>query len=291
MTTRWLFGDQLGPHFTDDHRGPLLMVESKAVFRRRRFHRAKAHLVLSRDAAPRGRLRRPADLRPRRHVRRGRRAARRRRGRAPHVVRRAGPGRAARAPTVLEPRGFATAACGLRALGRRPRGQSGCSWRTSTGGPGWRTASSSTAASRPAVGGTSTTTTASHRRRARPPSASPSRGGRPRTTSTPRCARTSTGGSATATWRSSAATAVRRFAATRREALAALDHFVEHRLPELRCARGRGARGRPVDGALAGQRPDEPRAARPARGRTSAPRRRTSRGGADRLASRASCAR
>ena len=47
MTTRWLFGDQLGPHFTDDHRGPLLMVESKAVFRRRRFHRAKAQLILS----------------------------------------------------------------------------------------------------------------------------------------------------------------------------------------------------------------------------------------------------
>ena len=44
---RWLFGDQLGPHFLDDHRGPVLMVESKAVFRRRRFHRAKAHLVLS----------------------------------------------------------------------------------------------------------------------------------------------------------------------------------------------------------------------------------------------------
>lgn len=47
MTTRWLFGDQLGPHFTDDHRGPLLMVESQAVFRRRPYHRAKAHLVLS----------------------------------------------------------------------------------------------------------------------------------------------------------------------------------------------------------------------------------------------------
>src|SRR3712207_5234146 len=46
-TTRWLFGDQLGPHFTDDHDGPLLLVESQAVFRRRRFHRQKAHLVLS----------------------------------------------------------------------------------------------------------------------------------------------------------------------------------------------------------------------------------------------------
>ncbi len=44
---RWLFGDQLGPHFTEDHRGSVLMVESKAVFRRRRFHRAKAQLVLS----------------------------------------------------------------------------------------------------------------------------------------------------------------------------------------------------------------------------------------------------
>src|SRR5687768_5174840 len=47
MTTRWLFGDQLGPHFVDDHRGPVLVVESQGVFRRRRFHRAKAHLVLS----------------------------------------------------------------------------------------------------------------------------------------------------------------------------------------------------------------------------------------------------
>src|SRR5919107_3509315 len=45
--TRWLFGDQLGPHFTDDHDGPFLMIESKAVFRRRRYHRAKAHLILS----------------------------------------------------------------------------------------------------------------------------------------------------------------------------------------------------------------------------------------------------
>ena len=47
MTTRWLFGDQLGPHFLDDHDGPVLLVESRAVFARTRFHRAKAHLVLS----------------------------------------------------------------------------------------------------------------------------------------------------------------------------------------------------------------------------------------------------
>lgn len=49
MTVRWLFGDQLGPHFTDDvpDDARLLLVESRRVFARRRFHRAKAHLVLS----------------------------------------------------------------------------------------------------------------------------------------------------------------------------------------------------------------------------------------------------
>ena len=47
MTIRWLFGDHLGPHFVDDPDQPLLMIESKAVFARRRFHRQKAHLVLS----------------------------------------------------------------------------------------------------------------------------------------------------------------------------------------------------------------------------------------------------
>ncbi|MBC9715205.1 cryptochrome/photolyase family protein [Streptomyces sp. TRM66268-LWL] len=43
----WLFGDQLGPHFLPDRAGPLLMIEARSVLRRRRFHRAKAHLVLS----------------------------------------------------------------------------------------------------------------------------------------------------------------------------------------------------------------------------------------------------
>ena len=71
------------------------MVESQAVFGRRRFHRAKAHLVLSRDAAPGRRARRPGrpTSRPRRTPRSCARA-RRRRGRAPDVVRRGGPGRA-----------------------------------------------------------------------------------------------------------------------------------------------------------------------------------------------------
>ena len=44
---RWLFADQLGPHFRDDDNQQVLLIESKAVFRRRRFHRQKAHLILS----------------------------------------------------------------------------------------------------------------------------------------------------------------------------------------------------------------------------------------------------
>ncbi|RZS90260.1 deoxyribodipyrimidine photolyase-related protein [Motilibacter rhizosphaerae] len=47
MERRWLFADQLGPHFLDADDQPVLLVESRAVFARRRFHRQKAHLVLS----------------------------------------------------------------------------------------------------------------------------------------------------------------------------------------------------------------------------------------------------
>ncbi|MDM4720325.1 cryptochrome/photolyase family protein [Micromonospora sp. WMMA1363] len=47
MPRRWLFADQLGPHFLDDRHQPVLLIESKAVFRRRAFHRQKAHLLLS----------------------------------------------------------------------------------------------------------------------------------------------------------------------------------------------------------------------------------------------------
>ncbi|MFF8831167.1 cryptochrome/photolyase family protein [Streptomyces sp. NPDC015131] len=52
-TPHWLFGDQLGPHFLEAGDGgpgrdaPVVMIEARSVFRRRRFHRAKAHLVLS----------------------------------------------------------------------------------------------------------------------------------------------------------------------------------------------------------------------------------------------------
>jgi deoxyribodipyrimidine photolyase-related protein len=42
-----LFADQLGPHFLDAPDQPVLLIESQAVFRRRTFHRRKAHLVLS----------------------------------------------------------------------------------------------------------------------------------------------------------------------------------------------------------------------------------------------------
>lgn len=44
---RWLFGDQLGPHFLDSPDQSVLLIEAKRVFARRRFHRQKAHLVLS----------------------------------------------------------------------------------------------------------------------------------------------------------------------------------------------------------------------------------------------------
>jgi deoxyribodipyrimidine photolyase-related protein len=44
---RWLFADQLGPHFLGPGEAKVLMVESKAVFRRNVFHRQKAHLILS----------------------------------------------------------------------------------------------------------------------------------------------------------------------------------------------------------------------------------------------------
>jgi deoxyribodipyrimidine photolyase-related protein len=46
MTRRWLFADQLGPHFGFGRDG-VLLVESRAALGRRRFHRQKLHLVLS----------------------------------------------------------------------------------------------------------------------------------------------------------------------------------------------------------------------------------------------------
>ena len=47
MATRWLFADQLGPHFLDEPDQPVLLIESRAAFGRRPVHRRRAHLVLS----------------------------------------------------------------------------------------------------------------------------------------------------------------------------------------------------------------------------------------------------
>jgi len=44
---RWLFGDQLGPAFLDSPDQPALIIEAHSVLRRRAFHRQKAHLILS----------------------------------------------------------------------------------------------------------------------------------------------------------------------------------------------------------------------------------------------------
>lgn len=45
MTALWLLGDQLGPHF-DDGTSPVVIIEAKSMFTRRRYHRQKAHLIL-----------------------------------------------------------------------------------------------------------------------------------------------------------------------------------------------------------------------------------------------------
>lgn len=42
---RWLFADQIGPHFDDGSK--ILLIEAKSVFARRTYHRQKAHLILS----------------------------------------------------------------------------------------------------------------------------------------------------------------------------------------------------------------------------------------------------
>jgi (6-4)DNA photolyase len=44
---RWLFADQLGPHYLDDPGQPALLIESRAAFARRPVHRRRAHLLLS----------------------------------------------------------------------------------------------------------------------------------------------------------------------------------------------------------------------------------------------------
>ena len=104
---RWLFGDQLGPHFLDDASQEVLLVESRRVFARRRFHRQKAHLVLSAMRHRAAELGEPVPLRDRRHLPRG-----------PGRRRRSAGGRASR------PRGppctWSHALCGERDIQRLP---------------------------------------------------------------------------------------------------------------------------------------------------------------------------
>ena len=209
---RWLFGDQLGPHFTEDHRGSVLMVESKAVFRRRRFHRAKAQLVLS------AMRHRAAELGDRvTYVRAEEYAGAVREHVADdpvevvHPTSYAALGLVERLGkemdlTVLDPRGFATGRGDFEALGRRSWPGAVVDGGLLPRGAAARTAYCSTVPSRPGVAGTTTTTTASHPRRALTRSAYPGRRGPRRTTSTPRCAQDLDRGSAKARSPSSAGT-------------------------------------------------------------------------------------
>ena len=109
MNRRWLFADQLGPHFLDRPDQPVLLVESKAVFRRRAFHRQKAHLVLSAlrhraaELGDRAASATETYAEARAHGAASRsRSATPRRGPRRELVRRLG-------VTVLPPRGFVTA--------------------------------------------------------------------------------------------------------------------------------------------------------------------------------------
>lgn len=110
MTRRWIFADQLGEHFLDAADQPVLLIESRAVLRRRRFHRRKAHLVLSALRHRAAELGDQAVL-----LRDDTYRAALARVREPLTVCRptsyAAAGFVARLPdvTVLEPRGFATA--------------------------------------------------------------------------------------------------------------------------------------------------------------------------------------
>lgn len=46
VTHLWILGDQLGAHFDDDSL-PSVLIESRSMFRRRKYHRQKAHLILT----------------------------------------------------------------------------------------------------------------------------------------------------------------------------------------------------------------------------------------------------
>lgn len=143
----WLFGDQLGPHFLpgagpgSGPGGKIVMIESRSVFRRR-FHRAKAHLVLS------AMRHRAAELGDRVHyIRAGsyREGLARATGGAPVTVHHPTSHAALRFVRSLEqvtvlPRAASWSPPGSSPTGRAPartgRGRAGSGWRTSTAGCG-----------------------------------------------------------------------------------------------------------------------------------------------------------
>jgi deoxyribodipyrimidine photolyase-related protein len=131
-TRRWCFADQLGPHFLDRPDQPVLLIESRAVFARRRFHRQKAHLVLS---ALRHRAAELGDQAEFHQV--GTYAEALDRVREPLSV---------CAPTSWSSRDYVLRRPGLEVLGARGFARAGggaaCSWRTSTATPGGATTSS-----------------------------------------------------------------------------------------------------------------------------------------------------
>ena len=294
--TAVVFGDQLGPHFLDDPDQPVLLVESRAVFARRRFHRQKAHLVLS------AMRHRAAELGDQcRYVRadtygealdRGRRAAERLRAdlvARPRLRARAAPGvRGARRPRVRDRAG------GLRGVGRRPAARKRLlmeDFYRDAPAAARRAHGRRRAGRRPLE--PRRTTTASRRRSRRPRRPSPEPWW-PDEDEIDEEVRADLD-----RWERDGDVSFvgddgpRLFPATRAEALRRLRTSSTHRLPALRPARGRDAAGDRVAGALAALGAAEPRPARPARGRAARRAAPTARRRGDPLvtASRASSAR
>lgn len=226
--TRWIFLDQLGPHFDDG--GPMLLVESKSSWRGRTLHRAKLQLLLS---AIRHRARDLGDRVDFRQVEHYSEVVDGRDDlqvidptsyRARRLVRRVG-------AEILPSRGFVTSESDFAA------------WADSRAGKRLlmedfyrvvrqRTGVLMEGRSPPAVAGTTTTTTARSpegRRLARPARTSLARGGRHRRGGAAR--HRPLGARRVVTLVGDAGP--RRFAATAVEAEAALADFVEVRLPDF----------------------------------------------------------
>ena len=119
---RWIFGDQLGPHFLDSDDQPVLLDRVAKGVRPTTIPPAEGPPGAVRDAAPGRGARRPVRLPNRRHA-----TAERVGGSAscPCAIRRATPpvtsSSGCRRSTVLPARGFATSMDEFAAMGARPR--------------------------------------------------------------------------------------------------------------------------------------------------------------------------